>query len=260
MRIGFIAGVALALGAGAALAASIVCVGGTCTGTDRPDRIIGSDGRDAIFARGNRDQVSARAGADELHGNGGPDDLCGESGNDFYAAGKRSDILSEFGTCGRDFRPAGDGVSSGDDHMEGGGGNDFIEGNDGADVLIGGNGADIQGSGTNGGQGYTQMYGDPGDDVLRGKEKADGMEGEEGDDRHFGGRGNDVIDASNDESPGSVDLVDCGDGFDRAIANRVDVVRPNCERVLRRGSGPTARAAASDAEQDRARSAARAVG
>jgi hypothetical protein len=44
-----------------------------------------------------------------------------------------------------------------------------------------------------------------------------------------GGDGNDVLDPIN--RPAGKDLVTCGSGFDRVLADRLDVVAPDCERV-----------------------------
>ena len=45
-----------------------------------------------------------------------------------------------------------------------------------------------------------------------------------------GGAGKDVIVAAN--SPAFGDIVTCGSGFDRVLADRKDVVAPDCERVV----------------------------
>jgi hypothetical protein len=44
-----------------------------------------------------------------------------------------------------------------------------------------------------------------------------------------GGSGNDVIDVAT--RPASKDGVVCGTGFDRVLADRKDVVAPDCEKV-----------------------------
>jgi len=50
-----------------------------------------------------------------------------------------------------------------------------------------------------------------------------------------GGAGNDVILVFN--KPAGKDVVTCGGGFDRVLADRADVVVPDCERVkIVRGS------------------------
>jgi hypothetical protein len=44
-----------------------------------------------------------------------------------------------------------------------------------------------------------------------------------------GGEGNDVFWVDND--PAGKDIVTCGSGFDRVLADRADVVAPDCEKV-----------------------------
>ncbi len=55
---------ALVVGSGAALAATISCDGGVCEGTNDPDKLTGSASRDVMYGR---------AGNDRLRGNGGDD-------------------------------------------------------------------------------------------------------------------------------------------------------------------------------------------
>jgi hypothetical protein len=45
-----------------------------------------------------------------------------------------------------------------------------------------------------------------------------------------GGGGNDVIDVLNE--PAGKDVVTCGGGLDRVLADRADVVSPDCEKVF----------------------------
>ena len=130
--------------------------------------------------------------------------------------------------------------------MIGGGGNDTAFGESGPDRLLGGFGDDtLHGNGDNdvlrAGQGVDVLYGGFGNDFLRaggprdvhpgpgGDQVGDTLNGEGGDDR-FRTR------------DGEVDRITCGDGFDRAVVDRVDVITdgsaqsPNgsCERVNRR--------------------------
>src|SRR5215218_9967385 len=102
-----------------------------------------------------------------------------------------------------------------------------------------------------------------GPDTLRGTNKADTLIGKGGNDRLFslagtdnllGGRGNDYLfegaepgvakidnifaGAGNDAvwvlnwSPRGTDVVSCGSGFDRVLADRLDVIASDCERVF----------------------------
>jgi hypothetical protein len=84
----------------------------------------------------------------------------------------------------------------------GGSGNDFADGGSGPDKILGGDGNDLLIDGESEG-GAT--------DILT------------------GGDGNDVIDPFN--KPAKQDVVTCGGGFDRVLADRADVVVPDCESV-----------------------------
>ena len=44
------------------------------------------------------------------------------------------------------------------------------------------------------------------------------------------GEGNDVLNVAN--KPAGEDVVSCGGGFDRVLADRADVVSPDCEKVF----------------------------
>jgi len=88
--------------------------------------------------------------------------------------------------------------TNGNDVLSGLGGNDRLCGRGGNDAIRGGNGNDT-------------LYGGPGRDVL------------------LGGRGNDKFFARDRAR----DRIDGGPGFDRAVVDRVDVVK-NVERISRR--------------------------
>jgi hypothetical protein len=46
----------------------------------------------------------------------------------------------------------------------------------------------------------------------------------------FGGAGNEVIDVLN--KPAGKDVLTCGGGFDRVLADSKDVIAPDCEKVF----------------------------
>jgi Ca2+-binding RTX toxin-like protein len=94
--------------------------------------------------------------------------------------------------------------------------NDTIWGLAGHDVLRGGLGSDR----LYGGIGRDTLIGDAGNDILVGGTQRDTF---------WGGKGDDVI-SSRD---GMREVVTCGAGTDRVIADRLDVVR-GCEKVTRR--------------------------
>lgn len=88
------------------------------------------------------------------------------------------------------------------DYEAGGGYDDVLEGLGGNDTLLGGAGDD-------------RLFGGAGNDVITGGPGAD---------RLYGGPGSDTIDAADGER----DVVDCGSGRDRVIADSFDTV-VNCE-------------------------------
>lgn len=94
------------------------------------------------------------------------------------------------------------------EYLAGGGHDDTIFGMGGNDTLRGGAGDD-------------RLYGGRGNDVIAGGAGAD---------RIFGGPGSDSVDVSDGER----DVVDCGDGRDRVVADPYDLVAKSCEVVVRR--------------------------
>jgi Ca2+-binding RTX toxin-like protein len=143
-------------------------------------------------------------GPDTLRGTNGDDNLVGKGGNDrlFSLAGDDSLV----GGPGKDVVFGGNQrfeISGGDKNLSGGPGNDFVNGGKGSDNVVGGEGNDLLGDGT-----------------LR----------ESSEDDLSGGDGNDVILADN--KPASKDLIVCGRGFDRVLADRADVIAPDCETMV----------------------------
>lgn len=137
--------------------------------------------------------------ADTLLGLGGQDDLLGLGGSDNLLGGPgRDNVLG-----GGERRPRG-----GDKNLDGGEGNDFVGGGRGADDMVGGDGNDLL---------------------------IDGNLRESSRDNIAGGDGGDVIDVSH--RPAVKDVVVCGKGLDRVLADRKDTVTRDCERVkVARGS------------------------
>ncbi len=132
-----------------------------------------------------------------------------------------------------------------DDNLFGRGGNDNLFGLGGSDNLLGGSGRDnvLGGDELRASGGDKNLLGGSGNDRVAGGRGSDNVVGEEGNDllidgtsREFsrdnlsGGAGDDVIPAIN--KPAFGDLVTCGSGFDRVLADRKDVVAPDCERVF----------------------------
>ena len=134
-----------------------------------------------------------------MNGTDGPDSVFGAEGND---------ILNGLG--GDDYVDG----ENGDDIVSGGPGNDQVYGRYGNDQVFGNDGND-------------QLEGGFGDDYVDGGAGDDVISGTQGSDRVSGGPGNDRIDAVD----GSVDRIDCGDGYDIVSIDPQDV---SGQRVLRR--------------------------
>jgi len=140
--------------------------------------------------------------------------------------------------------------TNGDDNLVGRGGQDNIFSLDGTDNLAGGRGKDnvLAGDERRPGRGDKNLLGGPGNDVVFGGRGSDNVLGDEGNDllidgptREFsldkvsGGDGNDVLLVDN--VPAAKDIATCGGGFDRILADRKDLIAPDCERVrIVRGS------------------------
>ena len=142
-------------------------------------------------------------GPDTLRGTNGDDNLVGLGGNDvLFGLGGRDNLLGEEGkdwVLGGNERRA----SGGDKNLVGGPGNDGVLGGTGSDNILG----------------------EAGNDFL-----IDGEFRESSKDKLSGGAGDDVIDVIN--GPAFEDVVTCGDGFDRVLADRKDLVLSDCERVF----------------------------
>jgi Ca2+-binding RTX toxin-like protein len=137
-----------------------------------------------------------------LRGTNGNDNLLGRGGNDIlFALNGRDNLVGGPGNDWVDTHPTG--FRSGDKNLAGGPGND---------AVIGGRGAD-------------NVLGDAGNDLV-----ADGPDREFATDKLSAGGGNDVVAVVN--SPAFKDLITCGGGFDRVLADRKDVLADDCERVF----------------------------
>ncbi len=140
------------------------------------------------------DTLRGTDGSDNLSGLGGEDRLLGKGGEDNLSGGAGKDVV----LGGDERRPGG-----GDKNLDGGGGNDVVAAGRGSDNASGGDGNDLL---------------------------IDGNLGESSRDDLSGGPGKDVIVVDN--VPTVKDLVACGSGFDRVLADRKDAVAPDCERVV----------------------------
>jgi Ca2+-binding RTX toxin-like protein len=180
------------------MAATLVVVSGVAlavnkVGTNGPDTLKGTNGPDNLLGKGANDVLFSLAGRDNLLGEEGKDWVLG--GNERRPLGGVKNLVGG---------PGNDGVPGGEDSdtLTGNSGNDFADGDVGPDKILGGEGNDYLVDGPRRG-GAT--------DTL------------------IGGEGNDVLDPFN--KPANRDLLTCGRGFDRVLADTEDVVAPDCEKV-----------------------------
>jgi Ca2+-binding RTX toxin-like protein len=104
---------------------------------------------------------------------------------------------------------------AGNDTVLGKGGSDFLHGQRGDDSLSGENGPDF-------------LFGGPGNDTLEGGANGDHIYTGWGLDTVDAGAGNDRVHSGPDD--GVSDVIDCGEGWDRAFIRTGDIAE-NCERV-----------------------------
>jgi Ca2+-binding RTX toxin-like protein len=150
--------------------------------------------------------------------------------------------LTKIGTNGPDTLRG----TNGNDNLLGKGANDRLFALNGRDTLLGGPGKDwVDTHRTGARRGHKNLFGGPGNDIVIGGWDSDNVVGEEGNDLLFdgpdrdvaldklsGGAGTDVIGvASLRLKATAADIVTCGSGFDRVVADTKDVVASDCEKV-----------------------------
>jgi Ca2+-binding RTX toxin-like protein len=142
-------------------------------------------------------------GPDTLRGTNKADNLFGRGGNDILLSLAGRDNL--LGGAGKDIILGGNErrAQGGDKNLAGGSGNDAVLGGLDSDNILG----------------------EEGNDLL-----ADGPPREFATDKLSAGGGNDVVAVVN--RPAFKDIVSCGGGFDRVLADRKDVLAPDCEKVF----------------------------
>ncbi len=155
---------------------------------------IGTDGPDTLMGTNKADNLVGLDGNDRLFSLAGRDNLLGGTGKDLVFGGR------VVGSCCQD-----NDYSGGNKNLVGGDGNDDVEGGRGSDNIVGGRGNDFLFEGA-----------EP--DVA----KIDDLSA---------GAGNDAVWVLN-WSPRGKDVLSCGSGFDRVLADRTDVIAPDCERVF----------------------------
>jgi RTX calcium-binding nonapeptide repeat (4 copies) len=141
-------------------------------------------------------------GPNTLKGTNGADNLIGKGGNDVLFALAGNDNL--LGGAGKDEVLGGDerNPKGGNKNLVGGPGNDVVATGFGSDKAVGGTGNDL-------------LF----------EEKTRGLST----DTYSGDPGNDVFLVNN--KPANKDIVACGSGFDRVLADSKDVVASDCEQV-----------------------------
>src|SRR3712207_443332 len=181
-------------------------------GTNGPDTLMGTNKADNLSGRGGNDVLFALRGNDNLLGGPGKDWVLG--GDERRPFGGHKNLVGDTGN---------DGVNGGigSDNTLGGSGNDWGNGDYGSDrAVVGGEGKDM-------------VFGSRGSDRLGGEEGGDWLvEGDLDDswkDTLSGGDGDDIFLVEN--VPARRDVVSCGRGFDRVIADRRDSVADDCEKV-----------------------------
>jgi hypothetical protein len=155
---------------------------------------IGTNGPDTLRGTNGDDILVGRSGNDELFSLAGEDTLLGGPDKDVVFGGRI------VGSCCQD-----NDFSGGDKNVAGGPGNDDVNGGRGSDNILGGRGNDI-------------MFEGAEPDVA----KIDIISA---------GAGNDGVWVLN-WSPVGKDVLSCGSGFDRVLADRTDVIAADCERVF----------------------------
>jgi Ca2+-binding RTX toxin-like protein len=122
-------------------------------------------------------------------------------------------------------------LSAGDDSAIGGSGADLIGGGDGDDFVQPGGGDDrVLAS-----LGKDYVVGSPGDDDIGGGVGSDVLNGGPGNDRVFGAANSDLLaggtgDDRIDSADGYKDLVDCREGKDAVLADKLDILK-GCKAV-----------------------------
>jgi Ca2+-binding RTX toxin-like protein len=176
-----------------AMAMTLVVASGVAWAVNK----IGTDGSDTLWGTSGADNLFGLGGNDKLYALRGSDNLQGGPGNDFVVGGTRE------GGLGTEY-PVG-----GHKNLFGGDGNDTIFGGKGSDDFLGGAGNDFLLD-----AGFFK-WGNvccPAGDNLS------------------GGAGKDNIIVFNFRKTSEKDIVSCGSGFDRVVANRNDVLARDCER------------------------------
>jgi Ca2+-binding RTX toxin-like protein len=206
----------------------------------KPATIVGTNGNDRITGTTNKDVIVAKDGNDTIQSKSNDDRVCLGDGNDFAGTsrgfdkidgGDGEDEIHGGGFRGRPDPGDGDLIIGGpdDDFLDGTRGElkDKIRAGPGDDFLQGGEFAD-------GGDGNDRIFAESGNDMLLGGAGNDRLFGHFGQDKVSAGAGNDFVDGvAFEEGVAQKDTIYCGAGFDTVIADRLDSVFSDCEKVTR---------------------------
>jgi Ca2+-binding RTX toxin-like protein len=219
---------ALAAVAAVSLTAATLAMAARIVGDASSNVLTGTDQRDQIVARGGDDTINALAARDLVRGGEGNDTIDGGRGCDHIFGGQGDDTIE--GGAGFSF------ARFRCERLHGGLGNDVVNGGLGRDFMSGGQGDDTQ----TGGPGADKIFANPGrdhsdggdgPDVLWALARADVTAiGDPEGDELSGGGGADRFRVRD----GELDIVHCGEGRDRVLADQFDQVDNDCERVFRR--------------------------
>ncbi|HEX9415968.1 MAG TPA: hypothetical protein VF895_04610 [Gaiellaceae bacterium] len=195
-------------------------------GTPQDDTLCGLKGPDRILGRGGNDVLEGGPGFDWIDGGSGRDAITGGGENDTVLAtdGERDTIdcggsnedlavvdrMDEVTDCERVVHSPLLCKKIGTWYA-----NDMV-GTPGTDIMCGLPGGD-------------KINGLAGNDAIDGGQGNDTLIGGTGRDRLIGGAGYDVILARD----GEVDRIECGRDYDIVVADRLDRVASDCEKVLR---------------------------
>ena len=182
--------------------------GGSVSGAEGKDRLLGRQSDDALTGGGKNDILYGYGGSDTITGNDGADQIFGDdesgdlseapdgfnvgtAGNDWISGGNDGDII--YGGAGHDkiLGDSGDDTidaGEGNDWVEGGGGNDSLYGRDGIDLIWGedqaglitstgsgsddGSAIDVNADLIEGGLGFNFISGGPGYDIIYAESEA----------------------------------------------------------------------------------------
>ena len=178
------------------VAVTSVAAAALIAGTGGDDVLAGTTGDDSIYGRDGNDSLNGGAGTDDLDGGRGADDLRGGTGTDSASYGGRAAAVAvTLNEKADDGEPGeGDNVRRDVEAVYGGSGPDSLTGNSSGNTLDGQGGNDK----LTGGKGLDFLFGGAGDDVIDSRDRA------------------------------GTDVVDCGPGNDRVLAERGDETK-SCE-------------------------------